>query len=195
MEEKNIIPEPFDNKQHPFAIPEDYFEQNYLKLYEKIFSSGGSEKIWDVPEDYFSDTTLKVLKRSYGQHPDAFLTPPEYFSRNSEKIIQTLVREKKKSVRVIPLILRRVAVAACVAGIAGIFYVKLKHNTVANKNDAHTPCYTLACLTKKDILEHPAVLDDEIMDELEMSADADSDLSNPKKTNADSVHGGSNHDL
>ncbi|MGZ3865138.1 MAG: hypothetical protein ACXVC6_15500 [Bacteroidia bacterium] len=147
-------------KVNPFAIPADYFElRDELSEYPSLRNLKAVN--YTVPANYFETLTTSILNRievaeevkAYTtlaaldkQNP--FIVPEKYFEEFSPNI--------KGETKVISIFTRvkttyKIAMAAAVAlfvTLSVLYY----NNTTATALPVDTDCHTLACISKKEIL-------------------------------------------
>lgn len=159
IENKNIFDKP-EFKSNPFAVPEDYFESNQLKLLEKL--SSNHSVAFQTPEDYFETNALKLKEKILSDNQNTFDVPQNYFEQNKQGIIKkinTTTYSKRKIIR------WAVYFSAAAALLIAVWSTWLHLHVSENSSTSLNPCQTIACLTKKDILSKEQILDDELLEE------------------------------
>lgn len=146
-------------KENAFSVPEDYFENNFLKFNQKLFSA--DKKSFDVPQDYFETSQLKITEK-IGYQASDFTVPENYFEDVKDKIYEkTLTHHSTKKILHFNFI-KSTAVAASIALICIAAYYLFYHS---KSPSSQTDCKTLLCLTKNDILIKENQLDEELLEE------------------------------
>lgn len=158
-ENKNILDKP-EFKSNPFAVPEDYFESNKLKLFEKL--SSNHSIAFQIPEDYFETNALKLKEKILSDNQNTFDVPQNYFEQNKQRIIKKINTNAYSKRKIIRWAVYFSAAAALLIAVWGTWlYLQVSENSPTPLK----PCQTIACLTKKDILSKEQILDDELIEE------------------------------
>lgn len=151
------------NQENPFKVPEDYFETNALKLWEKIMSR--TENPFDLPDDYFETNALKLPEKLLSSSAkQGFTVPEKYFDSQAQLLYQSLHSLKTKSKgskKVIPFIRYLTAAASLIAVVTGIYVYQRAYQKIPLSNE----CKTIACLSKQDILSKNILLGEDILEE------------------------------
>jgi hypothetical protein len=147
-------------KVNPFAVPQDYFEVREELLQYPSLRDVKAVK-FSVPANYFEELTARVLNKvelteeiemyktlSSIEKQNAFVTPEKYF-------VQFSVRTEEREAKVISIFASvktsyKIAMAAAVALIVSLGILFYNQDVPSVQND--TDCHTLACLSKKEIL-------------------------------------------
>lgn len=173
-------------RNNPFAIPADYFELRE-ELLQYPFLRELKVMNFTVPENYFEGVTGRIMHAvevseelkefavlSSLEKQDVFAVPEKYFE-------ELEIRTEKKEAKIISLFARtrttyKAAMAAAVALIISLgilLYNKNTGDTVQPTGD----CNTIACLSKKEILNSnymQSVSEENIIEMIDVQALSDS---------------------
>ncbi len=169
-------------KTNPFAVPQDYFE-----LREELFLLGFKDLNFVVPANYFNELSVRILNRieleeevkaystlSSISKQNVFETPENYFEELTIRI-----ESQTKEVKVVSIFARvkttyKIAMAAAVALIISLSILFYNQNTGVQQNNE---CTTLACLSKKEILNSlymQSISEENIIEMIDVKALSDS---------------------
>jgi cell division protein FtsL len=147
-------------KANPFAVPKDYFELREEVLQYPFLRDLKAVR-FETPVGYFDEVTASVLNKievseetkiytalASIEKQNVFAVPVNYFEEFAARI-----ENKTKEARVISIFARvkttyKVAMAAAVALIVTLSILYNQTTQIQNDNE----CHTLACISKKEIL-------------------------------------------
>ena len=169
-------------KNNPFAVPQDYFEvREELTHYRTLLELKAAR--FTVPENYFAELNGRILNavevaeeiKGYEtlsgiSKQNVFAIPEKYFE------LLTINTKEAKVVSIFDSIKKpfNLAIAAAVALIVSLGILFYDQNT---KVSADADCNTLACLSKKEILNSnymQAVSEENIIEMIDVRALSDS---------------------
>ncbi len=173
-------------KTNPFAVPQDYFElREELLQYPSLMEFKAANFI--VPVNYFSELPARILNRveveeeasiyptlsSIGKQ-NAFTIPVKYFEE-----LATRIESQTKEAKVFKLFANvktsyKLAMAAAVTLIVSLSILFYNQDTGVQPNNE---CTTLACLSKKEILNSnyiQTISEENIIEMIDVKALSDS---------------------
>ncbi|MCX8080378.1 MAG: hypothetical protein N3F09_03980 [Bacteroidia bacterium] len=150
-------------KKNVFDVPDDFFETFTLKCLEKIYTK---KEALQLPENYFEENQL-FLRVITHKKQNPFEISGQYFDNNYAKLASKISTPNARSITPKIYSLFRSRNLAAAAVLTGILFlgIYIFRSTEKTRDVKDLPCQTLACLSKKDLLEKPEWLDDQTIEE------------------------------